>query len=476
MPALMVQGCSTAAGKSLLTTALARYFARQGLRVAPFKAVEVSTSAQQAGDGELASAQYLQALAAGVTPDVRMNPVLVRPGELVLLGQAGAGLSQAGWPARVWPHIEQAYRSLAAGADLMLIEGAGSPAEPAGTGADVANMRVAALASAPVLLVADGDRGGALAHLFGTWSLLPAPEQARVRGFVLNRVRGEAGLPLAAAQELRRLTGVPVAGMLPWLEHALPGGDGAGPQPASLLSPAGPAGDDAPAVAVIRYPAASNLDEFRPLASVARVVWAEQAADLAAVAPARAGSSGLVILPGSHHVARDLAWLRDREFPLALSGHRRSGGRILGICGGLQMLGAAIEDPFGIDGSAVGLGWLPLRTRFAQDKTTRPVRARFAGLPAPWSALTGIPVSGHEIRHGVSTPARPLAEAIPGGLGYADGPVLGVYLHGMLDSPAARAALFGRAGDRGLAASFDLLADAVEEHLDAALLRRLAGL
>lgn len=490
MPALMVQGCSSSAGKSLLTTALARYFARQGLRVAPFKAMNMANNARVASGGEMAAAQYLQALAARVPPDVRMNPVLVKPegdnrSQLVLLGRVDAELSRTAWrgrAARLWPHIEQAYRSLAAEADLVLLEGAGSPAELNLWDVDVANMRVAALASAPVLLVADIDRGGAFAHLFGTWSLLPAQEQARIGGFVLNKFRGDAGLLHPAPQELHRLTGVPLAGVLPWLQHALPDEDGAAPWP----SGPGPAGEDAPAVVVIRYPTASNLDEFKPLESVARVIWAEHPDSLAAaapggappgeVAPGEVAGRGLVILPGSKHVAADLAWLRDRGFPLALTRHRRAGGRILGICGGLQMLGAAIEDPFGIDGNAVGLGWLPLRTRFAQDKITRPARARFAGLPPPWSALTGIEVAGYEIRHGVSAPARPLAEAVPGGLGYADGPVLGVYLHGMFESPAVRAALFGWAGTGGLAATFDLLADAVEQHLDRALLHRMAGI
>ena len=469
MTALMVQGCSTWAGKSLVATAMARYFARQGLRVVPFKAMNMAGNARAASGGEIAPAQYLQALAAGAPPDVRMNPVLVKPeagspSQLILLGRAGTGLSRAAWrgqATRLWPHIEEAYRSLAAGADLVIIEGAGSPAESSLPGTDVANMRMAALASAPVLLVADIDRGGAFAHLFGTWSLLPPEERDRIGGFILNKFRGDAGLLAPAPAELQRRTGVPVAGVLPWLRHALP--DEAGAAPAAT-----PAGN--PAVAVIRYPTASNLGEFKPLESVARVVWATDPADLAAAGPE---GCGLVVLPGSKYVAGDLAWLRERGFPLALTRHRRAGGRILGICGGLQMLGAAIEDPFGIDGDAVGLGWLPLRTRFAQDKVTRPARARFSDLPPPWSALAGAEVSGQEIRHGVSTPAWPLAEAMPAGLGYADGPVLGVYLHGLFESPQVRAALFGRSGESELAATFDLLADAVEQHLDAGLLRRL---
>lgn len=475
MPALMVQGCSSSAGKSLVTTALARYFARLGVRVAPFKAMNMANNARVVSGGEMAAAQYLQALAAGAAPDVRMNPVLVKPegenrSQLVLLGKVDHELSRTAWRARaaqLWPHIEEAYRSLAAEADLVVIEGAGSPAEFNLWDADLANMRMAALASAPVLLVADIDRGGAFAHLYGTWSLLPPEEQARLGGFILNKFRGDAGLLPPAPQELQRMTGVPVAGVLPWLQHALPDEDGAAPLPSGG---AAALGEDPPVVVVIRYPTASNLDEFKPLESVARVVWAEHPADLAA-----ATGTCLVILPGSKHVAGDLRWLRERGFPLALARHRRAGGRLLGICGGLQMLGAAIEDPFGIDGNAVGLGWLPLRTRFAQDKITRPVQARFAEPPPPWSALAGLEFSGYEIRHGVSTPARPLPEAIGGGLGYADGPVLGMYVHGMFESPAVRAALFGQPGHSDLVATFDLLADAIGEHLDTDLLSRLTG-
>lgn len=500
MPALMVQGCSSWAGKSLVTTALARYFARQGLRVVPFKAMNMANNARVASGGEMASAQYLQALAAGVTPDVRMNPVLVKPetdtrSQLVLLGRVDPALSRTAWrgrAARLWPHIEEAYRSLAAEADLVLIEGAGSPAEFNLWDVDVANMRVAALASAPVLLVADIDRGGAFAHLFGTWSLLPAAERARISGFILNKFRGDASLLHPAPAELHRMTGVPVAGVLPWLRHALPDEDGAAPAAAGLAGGAG----SRPVVTVIRYPTASNLDEFKALESVARVVWAEHPAGLPGDS---AGEPGLVILPGSKHVAGDLAWLRERGFPAALARHRDSGGRVLAICGGLQMLGTLIEDPAGVDGDAAGLGWLPLRTRFAESKITRPAGARFAALPPPWSALSGLAASGYEIRHGQSIPlaappapppppasaprpppppappvAWPLAEALPGGLGYAAGPVLGVYVHGLLESPAVRAALLGRAGADTLAATFDLLADAIAGHLDTGLLSRLA--
>lgn len=477
MGAIMVQGCSSWAGKSLVATALARHFARQGLRVAPFKAMNMANNARVVDGGEMASAQYLQALAAGIAPDVRMNPVLVKPeaenrSQVVLLGTVHPELSRTAWRGRaahLWPRIAEAYQSLAAEADLVVIEGAGSPAEFNLWDVDVANMRVADLADASVLLVADIDRGGAFAHLYGTWSLLPPAERARIGAFVLNKFRGDASLLHPGPAELTRMTGVPMAGVLPWLRHGLPDEDGA--------APGGPGPDGLPAAAILRYPTASNLDEFKALEGVARIVWAQHPADLALAGPP---GEALVILPGSKHVSGDLAWLAERGFPAALRAHRGAGGRVLGICGGLQMLGGSIDDPFGVDGDAVGLRWLPLRTAFARGKTVRPARARFGALPPPWAALAGIEVSGYEIRHGASVPTAEaaagdceLVAALPGGLGYACGTVLGIYLHGIFEAPAVRAALFGRAGEASLEATFDLLADAVAGRLDTRLLDAL---
>ena len=449
MRALMVQGTSSWAGKSLLVTALARLIRRRAIRVAPFKAQNMSNNARVVDGGEIGTAQYLQALAAGVAPDVRMNPVLVKPeadtrSQVVVLGRPDLALSREPWrrrPAALWPAIEAAYTSLAEEFELLVIEGAGSPAEVNLQSTDLANMRVARLADAAVLLIADIERGGAFAHLYGTWALLDPADRARIHGFVLNRFRGDATLLEPGPAILERRTGIPTVAVVPRIRHGLPDEDGA-------ASPQAVSG--APVVAVVRYPTASNLDEFKALEQVATVVWATRADEIEA--------ASLVVLPGSKHVAADLGWLRAQGLDAAL----RRCPRVLAICGGLQMLGAAIDDPAGVDGGARGLGLLPIRTSFAAEKATRATAARFAELAAPWAALSGMEVAGYEIRHGRTEGTSVLGD----GLGFAHGAVLGVYLHGLFEQPAVVRALLGCAPHRCLDARLDDLADAVEPHLD----------
>ena len=450
MRPLMVQGTTSWAGKSLLVTALARLFARRGIAVAPFKAQNMSNNARVVPGGEIGVAQYLQARAARVQPDVRMNPVLVKPeadsrSQVVLLGRPDLALSRAPWrrrPAALWPVIETAFASLRADFELLVIEGAGSPAEINLQSTDLANMRVARLADAVVLLVADIERGGAFAHLYGTWSLLDRADRERIHGFVLNRFRGDAALLDPGPALLEERTGIPTIGVVPLIRHGLPDEDGA----ATAEAVAGQ-----PSVAIVRYPTASNLDEFKALEQIANVVWA--------TCPAELHGAELVILPGSKHVAADLAWLRSQGFGAALPACPQ---RVLGICGGLQLLGDAIEDPAGVDASTDGLGLLPVRTRFETAKTTRHTTARFGELPAPWAALSGRDVRGYEIRHGHTTGDAVLGD----GLGFVCGRVLGVYLHGLFEQPDFAAALLGSAPPRCLDAQLDDLADAVEPHLD----------
>jgi adenosylcobyric acid synthase len=452
MRALMVQGTSSWAGKSLLVTALARLAARRGIAVAPFKAQNMSNNARVvAGGGEIGVAQWLQARAAGIEPDVRMNPVLVKPeadarSQVVVLGRPDLALSRRAWrerPASLWPVIERSLRSLGSEYELLLIEGAGSPAEINLQSTDLANMRVARQADARVALVTDIERGGAFAHLYGTWSLLDAADRGRLCGFVLNKFRGDASLLAPGPELLRRRTGVPVVGVVPRIEHGLPDEDGA----------AGPVvAGGRPRVAVVRYPTASNLDEFKALEQVADVTWARAPADLA--------DADLVVLPGSKHVAADLAWLRAQGFRGVLG----RTPRVLGVCGGMQMLGERIEDVAGVDGSAVGLGLLALRTTFAAEKATRPTTARFGALHEPWAALRGLEVSGYEIRHG-TTVSLDGSAVLGDDLGYAAGPVLGVYLHGLFEQSQFVRALLGVAPARSLDEELDRLADAVEPHL-----------
>jgi adenosylcobyric acid synthase len=457
MGALMIQGTSSWAGKSLLTTALCRRFARRGLRVAPFKAQNMSNNARVVAGGEIGAAQYLQALAASVEPDVRMNPVLVKPegdnrSQLVVSGAVDHALSRTPWRERqrhLWPAIESALHSLLAEFELVVIEGAGSPAEINLQEFDLVNMRVARAAHAPVVLVADIYRGGAFAHLYGTWALLDEQDRRRICGFVLNKFRGDATLLAPGPERLEELTGVPVLGVLPRLEHGLPDEDGAG-------APAPRPGR--PRVAIVRYPTASNLDEFRLLEQVAQVVWVHVPEDL--------DGAALVILPGSKHVAGDLAWLQQSGLGAAIGRRLAAGRPVLGICGGLQLLGARIDDPHGVDGAGEGLGFLPLITTFAREKLTRQTEARFAKLAPPWDGLCGRRVTGYEIRHGATRVTDAVVQALPDGLGFARGPVLGVYLHGLLENPDVVAALLGEAPSRTLDAVFDDLADAVERHLD----------
>jgi adenosylcobyric acid synthase len=483
MGALMVQGTSSWAGKSLVTTALARALARGGIDVVPFKAQNMSNNARVVEGGEIGTAQYLQALAAGVDPDVRMNPVLIKPmgnteSQVVVLGKVDRHTSGLAWrarPAHLRAAIESALSELLAEHELILIEGAGSPAEINLRDADLANMHIARLAGAPVLLVADIDRGGAFAHLYGTWALLPAQERRLIAGFLLNKFRGERSLLAPAPERLAQLTGVPTLGVLPWLDHALPDEDGAsatttgatttGARDASAATPTERAGS----VVVVRYPTASNLDELKALEQVVQLRWAS--------APAEIEGADLVILPGSKHVASDLAWLKESGIASGLRRRVAQGGAVLGICGGMQMLGESICDRGGVDGSAQGLGLLPIRTSFAAGKRTEVSTVRFCEqLPEPWGALGGKEARGYQIRHGSSRATAPLIDALPEGLGFLSGPVLGVYLHGLLEQPEILGALFGRVPPRTLEATFDALADAIEAHLDVgALVEKALG-
>jgi adenosylcobyric acid synthase len=466
MRALMVQGASSSAGKSLLVTALARVLHRRGVDVVPFKAQNMSNNARVVAGGEIGTAQYLQALAAGVAPEVRMNPVLVKPegnnrSQVVLLGQPDLELSRLPWQARqerLWPVIEQALRGLAAEHDFVLLEGAGSPAEINLPDSDLANMRTAEAARAPVLLIADIDRGGAFAHLYGTWALLPARRRALITGFVLNKFRGDPALLPPGPAQLQELTGVPTLGVLPWLEHGLPDEDGAAP-------PRHRGGR--PSVAVIRYPAASNLDEFKQLEQVADVCFTDRAEHI--------HGADLVILPGSKHVAADLAWLASTGLAEAIRKRACRGRPVLGICGGLQMLGERVHDEAGVDGSAPGLGLLPLVTYFAAAKQAEQTTARFRPLPTPWTALGGKTFTGYQIRHGRTEPAGAVSEALPAGLGFTNGPVLGIYLHGLFEQPHLVAALLGEQPARSPEQVFDELADAAEAHLDLAALFQKAA-
>jgi adenosylcobyric acid synthase len=458
MAALSVLGVSSWAGKSLIATGLCRWFAREGVRVAPFKAQNMSNNARVVHGGEIGAAQYFQALAAGLEPETRMNPVLLKPerearSQVIVRGRVDAALSATPWRERaplLRPVVDDALASLLRDFELVVIEGAGSPVELNLVDVDLANYCPPEVARPNALVVADIGRGGALAHLYGTWALLEPAPRSRVGGFVLNRFRGDPELLGDAPRSLERLTGVPTLGVLPELEHGLPDEDGA-----RLLE--GPR--CAERVAVVRYPAASNLDEFRLLGQVAQVRWAREPADLE--------DAALIVLPGSKEPLADLDWLRARGLDRAVRHAAGRGGRLLGICGGLQLLGAELDG-------RPALGLLPIATRFGEAKLTRRRRSRFGSLGDAWAALSGRDVAGYEIRQGRSGPTGGAREALPDGLGYHDANILGVYLHGLLEDPALIEALFGARPARNLEDTFDELADALSRHLAMDRVRALA--
>ncbi len=480
---VMVLGTTSGAGKSWLTTALCRYYARQGLKVAPFKAQNMSNNARVVAGGEIGSAQYFQALAARAVPDVRMNPLLLKPekdtqSQVILMGQVNAELSCMEWRGRsasVWPVVAQALDELLDENDVVVMEGAGSPAEINLKASDIVNMRVALHAHAACLLVTDIDRGGAFAHLYGTWAMLDAEEQKLIRGFVLNKFRGDAKLLAPGPRMLQDLTGVPTVATLPmWWQHGLPEEDGV------FDDRSRSSGKVTKTIAVIAYPRLSNLDEFQPLKNIPGIhlLWARSPADLAGLV-----ASDWVILPGSKHTSSDLAWLRAQGLDQAVAAHAGAGGIVLGVCGGLQMLGEALIDPHGIDGNGPGLGLLSLVTVFEEIKTVQHRRAGFEALSGPWAALSGVQVQGYEIHHGQTSARADMAatgnEAVavmPDGLAWQNGAgnVLGIYLHGMFEDPAVLKALFG-ASAATLDSVFDGLADYISEHFDTGFLHSLAG-
>jgi adenosylcobyric acid synthase len=479
-PAVMVLGCTSGAGKSWLTTALCRWYARQGLVVKPFKAQNMSNHARvvHLPDGtrsEIGSAQYFQALAARATPDPRMNPVLLKPeadtrSQVVLMGQVRADLTTMPWRERsalLWPTAREALASLQADCELLLIEGAGSPAEINLAASDFVNTATAVASQAACLLVSDIDRGGAFAHLYGTHALMDDQVQRQVRGFVLNRFRGDAALLAPGPQLLQDRTGVPTLAVVPMLRgHGLPEEDAV---PADADGPG-------PRVVVLATPHASNLDEFEPLrAAGVALRFVRDAAGIAA--------ADWLLLPGSKHTRADLAWVRAQGLHTAIAAHAAAGKPLLAVCGALQWLGQGIDDPLGLEGGAPsradGLGLLPLHTQFQAVKQLQRARHALGALTGPWAPLAGLVVDGYEIHLGSSRATGALPAAVPAqpGLGWQHGPVLALYLHGLFENPAVLRALFGAppagAGADPLEAVFDRLADAVDAAFAPGALMRL---
>jgi adenosylcobyric acid synthase len=483
----MVCGTTSDAGKSHVTSGLCRLLARRGVRVAPFKAQNMALNSFVTPSGhEIGRAQGVQALAARAEPEVAMNPILLKPtgertSQVVVMGRPRGHLSAAEYHAekpRLLGLVLDALADLRSRFDVVIVEGAGSPAEINLLDHDIVNLRLAREAGLPAIVVGDIDRGGVFAALYGTVALLPAAERALVRGFVINKLRGDPALLAGGTEELERRCGVPTLGVLPWVEGvALDAEDSlalAGPRP----TPAGAARGETLDVAAVRFPRLSNVTDLDALA-------VEPGVEVRLVSTAGGlGRPHLVVLPGTKATVADLAWLRDRGLDRALARAAADGSVVLGICGGYQMLGRTIVDDVESGaGKVQGLGHLDVTTTFAPGKVTRQRRG---------TAL-GQPVTGYEIHHGMTTRGAgagawvhlddggateeegTLGPGGPGGPGW-----FGTSLHGLFESDGFRAAFRGEVGRRtgtafvpagtSFAAArdgqIDRLADLLEAHLD----------
>jgi adenosylcobyric acid synthase len=480
---ILVAGTSSGAGKSTLVTGLCRWCARRGLSVAPFKAQNMSLNSYVTRGGEeIGRAQAAQAQAARVEPEAAMNPVLLKPGtdlrcQVVVLGRSvGEMEARTYWNERetLLDVVVAAYRDLRARFDVVICEGAGSPAEINLRAADIVNLGFARAVGAPVIVVADIDRGGMFASLVGTVALLDPEDQEHVQGFVVNRFRGDRALLEPGLQMLGTLTGRPTFGVLPHVE-GLSVDEEDRPDPSAYEDPKAPIGTDVLRVAVVRLPRASNLTDFDPLAAEPGVIVRF------AVRPEELLDSDLVVLPGTRATVDDLTWLRTRGFDRALRQRAAAGRPILGICGGYQMLGISIEDEVeSRRGLVEGLGLLPVETTFDTEKVLgRPRRV------LPDATI----VEGYEIHHGVVR--RSGGSPLLADEGCRAGSVMGTSWHGLFENDSYRRSFLAETARRTRhkfvvspdtifadlrEARFEKLADLVADHLDTdALLRIIEG-
>jgi adenosylcobyric acid synthase len=462
----MIQGTASHVGKTLLVAALARAFAARGLRVRPFKPQNMSNNAAVVEGGEIGRAQALQARAARTTATADMNPVLLKPqsdrtAQIVVRGRV-AGSAKATeyrvWKPRLMPKVLASFRALEAEADIVLVEGAGSPAEVNLRADDIANMGFALAAGVPVILVGDVDRGGVIASLVGTWQLLAPPERAAVKGFIVNRFRGDPALFSGAIEAVTERTGLACLGVVPYMEAALrlPAEDSVALD-SSAFATAHPR--RAIRIAVPRLPRIANFDDLDPLRLDPEV-------EMVLVSPGQAlpGDADLVILPGSKATRADLAALLSEGWDIDLAAHRRRGGHVLGLCAGFQMLGTSVADPAGIEGepgSSRGLGLLDVETRIgARKRLTRSSGTELS---------TGAAIIGYEMHMGTTRGPgldRPMVEigGLGGGAVSADGRVMGCYLHGLFAEDGFRRAFLARLGASG--ASGFAYESTVEDALD----------
>lgn len=486
VPALMLQGTGSDVGKSLLVAGLCRAFARRGLRVRPFKPQNMSNNAAVTDDGgEIGRAQALQARACGIPTSVHMNPVLLKPqsdigAQVVVQGKVLTSAKARDYyrlKRDLLPRVTESFGLVAQDANLVLVEGAGSPAEVNLRAADIANMGFAEAARIPVVLVGDIDRGGVIASIVGTHALLSKGDRHWLRGYIINKFRGDVSLFEPALQIIRDHTGLESYGIVTYWQGAnrLPAEDGVALEKAGRYVRAGKDGKLI-RIAVPHLPLIANFDDLDPLA-------AEPDVELLIIKPGEVipADIDLVLLPGSKSTTSDLRFLKQQGWDIDILAHYRRGGHVIGICGGYQMLGRMVHDPDGIEGAAgseAGLGLLDVETVMGGDKTLR----QTAGLAELGGGVANIPVSGYEIHMGETAgPDRDrswlcLEGGIADGAQNADGRVAGCYLHGLFGSDAFRATyLAGLAGrvrdgstdfEAGIEAALDELADHVEACLD----------
>lgn len=486
---IMVQGTMSGAGKSLLCAGLCRIFKQDGYKAAPFKSQNMALNSYVTRDGlEMGRAQVVQAQAAGAEPDVRMNPILLKPSsdtgsQVIVMGKPRGHMSARDYfrsKKSLIPEIMEAYNSLAAENDIIVIEGAGSPAEINLKSDDIVNMGLAKLVDAPVLLAGDIDRGGVFAQLYGTVALLDPDEQERIVGLVINKFRGDPEILRPGLIPLEEKTGIPVLGVVPYLRVDIDDED-------SLAPCLGASEVHKPLdAAVIRLPRISNFTDFTPLEThpLLGVRYVDSVKAL--------GRPDLVILPGTKSTIADLNWLRQNGLEAAIQKLASAGTLILGVCGGYQMLGKTISDPEGAESGTPmecrGLGLLPTSTVFSPEKTRTRVQAEVTAPP-----FAGAKLDGYEIHMGqTKVDGAPFCTLADGRVeGCVSGNVCGTYLHGLFDTGELTAALAEHlCRSKGLKAEavapmshaayqeqqFDILAEGVRSALDMDAIYRAMGL
>lgn len=489
--AIMIQGTMSNAGKSLLCAGLCRVFRQDGYRVAPFKSQNMALNSFITDEGlEMGRAQVVQAEACGIAPSVRMNPILLKPvtnigSQVIVNGEVLGNMTAKEYFAMkrsLIPDILRAYSSLAEEYDIIVIEGAGSPAEINLKQDDIVNMGMAKLAKAPVLLVGDIDRGGVFAQLYGTVALLGEEEQRMIKATVINKFRGDVGLLSPGLAMLEKLTGKPVAGVLPYLPVDIEDEDSLSERLTRKAS------DTALDIAVIRLPRISNFTDFAAFEATPGVGirYTGSAGEL--------GNPDMVILPGTKSTISDLKWLRECGLEAAIKKLASQGTVVFGLCGGYQMLGRRIVDAGGVEGGGEieGIGLLPVETEFAAEKHCSRTTARVLQALGTFERLNGVELEGYEIHMGHTVLAEDAKPFLRLENGETDGCVLdniyGSYLHGFFDTEACREAVLSALCDKkGIASlgsevfnlkvykekQYDLLAKSIRESLNMKLIYRI---